>query len=181
MRAAVHARLCRVSPPLWQVDKVKVFILDECDKMLEQLDMRKTVQQIFMRTPHEKQVMMFSATLKKEIRPVALKFMSDPMEIYVESDSKLTREEGRTGAGDVLCCRPTRLSPALPRPLPVHGLQQYYVKLKPEEKNRKLVDLLDALEFNQARAHAAAGAGAAGAAPLSSSSFLSSPGGHLCV
>ena len=33
---------------------------------------------------------MFSATLKKEIRPVALKFMSDPMEIYVESDSKLT-------------------------------------------------------------------------------------------
>ena len=43
------------------------------------------------------------------------------MEIYVESDSKLT----------------------------LHGLQQYYVKLKPEEKNRKLADLLDQLEFNQ--------------------------------
>jgi ATP-dependent RNA helicase UAP56/SUB2 len=78
-----------------KVDKVKVFILDECDKMLEQLDMRKTVQSIFMKTPHEKQVMMFSATLKKEVRPVALKFMSDPMEIYVESDSKLTRERGK--------------------------------------------------------------------------------------
>jgi ATP-dependent RNA helicase UAP56/SUB2 len=38
-----------------KVDKVKVFILDECDKMLEALDMRKTVQDIFMKTPHEKQ------------------------------------------------------------------------------------------------------------------------------
>jgi len=33
--------------------------------------------------------------------------------------------------------------------LTLHGLQQYFVKLKPEEKNRKLADLLDALEFNQ--------------------------------
>lgn len=28
-------------------------------------------------TPHEKQVMMFSATLAKEIRPVCRKFMQD--------------------------------------------------------------------------------------------------------
>jgi ATP-dependent RNA helicase UAP56/SUB2 len=28
-------------------------------------------------------------------------------------------------------------------------LKQYYVELKETEKNRKLVDLLDALEFNQ--------------------------------
>jgi len=56
---------------------VKQFILDECDKMLEQLDMRKDVQEIFRNTPHEKQVMMFSATLSKEIRPVCKKFMQD--------------------------------------------------------------------------------------------------------
>ena len=31
----------------------------------------------------------------------------------------------------------------------LHGLQQHYIKLKEEEKNRKLNDLLDALEFNQ--------------------------------
>ena len=35
---------------------VKHFILDECDKMLEQLDMRKDVQDIFKQTPHQKQV-----------------------------------------------------------------------------------------------------------------------------
>lgn len=105
-----------------KVASVKHFILDECDKMLETLDMRKTVQTIFIKTPHDKQVMMFSATLPKEIKPICLKFMQpEAVEIYVENEAKLT----------------------------LHGLQQYYLKLKPEEKNRKLVDLLDALEFNQ--------------------------------
>ncbi|RXM94149.1 Spliceosome RNA helicase DDX39B [Acipenser ruthenus] len=102
---------------------IKHFILDECDKMLEQLDMRRDVQEIFRMTPHEKQVMMFSATLSKEIRPVCRKFMQDPMEIFVDDETKLT----------------------------LHGLQQYYVKLKDNEKNRKLFDLLDVLEFNQVR------------------------------
>jgi len=88
--------------------------------MLEQLDMRRDVQEIFKATPHEKQVMMFSATLADEMRAVCKKFMQDPMEIYVD-DSKLT----------------------------LHGLQQHYVKLAENEKNRKLNELLDALEFNQ--------------------------------
>ena len=39
-----------------KLDKVKHFILDECDKMLETLDMRKQVQTVFLKTPHEKQV-----------------------------------------------------------------------------------------------------------------------------
>jgi len=100
---------------------VKHFVLDECDKMLEALDMRRDVQDIFRSTPHEKQVMMFSATLSKEIRPVCKKFMNDPMEVYVDDDTKLT----------------------------LHGLRQHFVNLKEQEKNRKLFDLLDALEFNQ--------------------------------
>uniref|UniRef100_A0A667H5F6 RNA helicase n=1 Tax=Lynx canadensis TaxID=61383 RepID=A0A667H5F6_LYNCA len=85
------------------------------------LDMRQGVQEIFYMTPREKQVMMFSATLSKEIRPVCCKFMQDPMEIFVDDETKLT----------------------------LHGLQQYYVKLKDNEENRKLFDLLDVLEFNQ--------------------------------
>ncbi|XP_064335987.1 ATP-dependent RNA helicase DDX39A isoform X3 [Camelus dromedarius] len=84
-------------------------------------DMRRDVQEIFRLTPHEKQCMMFSATLSKEIRPVCRKFMQDPMEVFVDDETKLT----------------------------LHGLQQYYVKLKDSEKNRKLFDLLDVLEFNQ--------------------------------
>lgn len=36
--------------------------------------------------------------------------------------------------------------------LTLHGLVQHYVMLHEEEKNRKLNDLLDALDFNQVRA-----------------------------
>merc|ERR1739838_1295224 len=61
---------------------VKHFVLDECDKMLEPLDMRRDLQDIFRITPHEKQVMMFSATLSKEIRPVCKKFMQDVISCF---------------------------------------------------------------------------------------------------
>lgn len=64
---------------------------------------------------------MFSATLSKEIRPICKKFMQNPLEIFVDNETKLT----------------------------LHGLQQYYIQLAENEKNRKLNDLLDALEFNQ--------------------------------
>ena len=64
------------------------FILDECDKMLEQLDMRADVQEIFKMTPHDKQVMMFTATLSQGDPPVCKKFMNDPMEIYVDDETK---------------------------------------------------------------------------------------------
>ena len=40
-------------------------------------DMRADVQDIFKQTPHDKQVMMFSATLSAEIRPICKKFMTD--------------------------------------------------------------------------------------------------------
>ena len=41
------------------LSKVKHFVLDECDRMLAEVDMRNTVQQIFRATPVEKQVMMY--------------------------------------------------------------------------------------------------------------------------
>jgi len=100
---------------------LKHFILDECDNMLEKLDMRRDVQEIFKQTPHQKQVMMFSATLDNSIRTVCKKFMQDPLEVFVDDDTKLT----------------------------LHCLQQHYVKLKDAEKNRRLFTLLDILDFNQ--------------------------------
>ena len=45
------------------------------------------------------------------------------MEIFVDDDTKLT----------------------------LHGLQQYYIRLEETEKNKKLNDLLDLLDFNQVR------------------------------
>lgn len=46
--------------------------------------MRRDVQEIFKMTPHEKQVLMFSATLSKEIRPVCKKFMQDVRKILID-------------------------------------------------------------------------------------------------
>jgi len=48
---------------------------------------------------------------------------AQPVEIYVDDEAKLT----------------------------LHGLVQHYIMLNEEEKNRKLNDLLDALDFNQVR------------------------------
>ena len=45
------------------------------------------------------------------------------MEVYIDDEAKLT----------------------------LHGLQQHYVKLKDSEKNRRLFELLDVLEFNQVK------------------------------
>lgn len=120
-----------------RLGSIKVFVLDECDKMLDAIgknlvqaadvhmliatDMRRDVQEIFRSTPTQKQVMMFSATLSQEIRPICKKFMQNPLEIYVDDETKLT----------------------------LHGLQQYYIKLDEKEKNRKLNELLDDLQFNQ--------------------------------
>ena len=47
--------------------------------------------------------------------------MQNPTELFVDDETKLT----------------------------LHGLQQFYIKLSEKEKNRKLNELLDTLEFNQ--------------------------------
>lgn len=83
--------------------------------------MRTDVQNIFKSTPANKQVMMFTATLSKEIKETCRKFMRNPTEVLIENESKLT----------------------------LHGLKQYYIELKANEKIKKLIDLIDALDFNQ--------------------------------
>jgi len=104
-----------------KLEGLKRFILDECDDILENgLNMRRQVQEIFKKTPHEKQVMMFSATISDSARSICRKLSRKAEEIFVD-DKKLT----------------------------LHGLQQHFVELEESEKIRKLNDLLDALDFNQ--------------------------------
>merc|ERR1719215_324052 len=64
---------------------------------------------------------MFSATTTEETRGICKKFMQSPHEIMVESEKRLTLD----------------------------GLLQYNCKLEEKQKNKKLIDLLDTLEFNQ--------------------------------
>ena len=103
------------------LDKLKCFVVDEADRVLGEADMRRDVQKIFTKTPYNKQVMLFSATLGPEIRPACKLFTREPLEIYVAEDQKLT----------------------------LHGLTQYVVRLSEAEKNRKLTEALDTVQFNQ--------------------------------
>jgi len=90
---------------------LKMFVLDECDRLLDQMNMRGDIQQIFKETPHTKQVMMFTATLSGDIKQTCRKFMRNATEVLIENESKLT----------------------------LHGLKQYFVQLNENEKNSKLM------------------------------------------
>ena len=49
--------------------------------------MRADVQRIFKKTPIDKQVMMFTATLPEETKIVCKKFMRKPVEIIVKRNN----------------------------------------------------------------------------------------------
>jgi len=102
-------------------EKLRFFVLDEADKMLEQKMMQKDVVEIFTKTPTDKQVMMFSATFASEAKKIASKFMQDPETILIDDEAKLVLE----------------------------GILQYYVQVPENQKTKKLTDLLDNLLFNQ--------------------------------
>lgn len=115
-----------------KIEKNKIFVLDECDKLIDQTgkppplpnpskDMREQVQKIYLMSQNERQVMMFSATFPEKTKQICKKFMKDPFELFIDSDSKLV----------------------------LHGLKQYYVKLTDDQKTKKLIQLLDDLDFNQ--------------------------------
>ena len=59
--------------------------------------------------------------MDNDTKDVCRLFMKSPFELFIDSDSKLT----------------------------LHGLKQYYVKLDDSQKIKRLVELLDSLDFNQ--------------------------------
>ena len=70
--------------------------------------MRRDVQEIFRSTPHEKQVMMFSATLSKDIRPVCKKFMQDVRKAhFYQNQSQKLRENASHPTSPATTALPT--------------------------------------------------------------------------
>lgn len=103
------------------LSKVKFFIVDECDKVFEKADMKSVVEKIFKKLPQSKQTLLFTATMPEEMKEVCRKFTRNAAEVFIDDDTKLT----------------------------LHGLQQFFIKLSPEEKNHKLVEILDNFTYNQ--------------------------------
>jgi len=102
------------------LNRMKRLILDEVDDMLASKGSRIQIQEIYKKTPEEKQVMMCSATIGESARVMCRQISRNAEEIFID-DKKLT----------------------------LHGLQQHYVEIEEKEKIKKLNDLLDSLDFNQ--------------------------------
>ena len=68
---------------------VQFLVLDEADEMLS-MGFQESLNAILETTPEEKQTVLFSATMPKEIRRIAKKYMTEPHEISVISENKST-------------------------------------------------------------------------------------------
>lgn len=62
------------------LSKVSFFVLDEADRMLD-MGFQDDIMQIVSRLPKERQTLLFSATMPKEIQKFAATILNDPFEI----------------------------------------------------------------------------------------------------
>ena len=67
---------------LLDLSHVQCLILDEADEMLE-MGFIEDVETILKQVPDERQIALFSATLSKEVRKLADKYVKDPQEIRI--------------------------------------------------------------------------------------------------
>jgi len=64
------------------ISGVRYVVLDEADEML-QMGFQDELNAILAQTPSEKNTLLFSATMSKEVAAIASKYMSDPVEITI--------------------------------------------------------------------------------------------------
>ncbi|KAF9308307.1 Suppressor of the cold-sensitive snRNP biogenesis mutant brr1-1 [Podila horticola] len=107
-----------------KVENINHFVLDECDKIMDDDGMRLDVYDIFKKIPRAKQVLMFAAPMYVLLRNRCKKLMHKPHEVYVDDGDEADRTLH-------------------------HSFRQYYVDLTERGKSQKLGDLLYELEFNQ--------------------------------
>lgn len=76
---------------LLNLSQVRYVVLDEADEMLE-MGFVDDVETIFKEIPAERQIALFSATLPAPIRKLADRYLSDPLEITVNSGQRTVPE-----------------------------------------------------------------------------------------
>lgn len=91
---------------------VSTVILDEADKMFE-MGFREDVERILSFLPPKRQTLLFSATMSREIKDMARRFMQTPTEINLSEDT-----------------------------LTVEGIKQYYIMVEQRQRVSTMVQLL---------------------------------------
>ena len=99
---------------------LQTFILDEADEMLSK-GFIENIKEIISLIPTTTKILLFSATMPKEIVEITTKFMKDPAKILVKNEE-----------------------------LTLEGIKQYYVYLKKEDKLDVLMQIYRGIEIAQA-------------------------------
>lgn len=99
---------------------LKCFVLDEADEMLSK-GFLENMKEVISYIPGECRILLFSATMPKEIVGLTTNFMNDPAKILVKNQE-----------------------------LTLKGIKQYYVTLKKEWKLETLLQLYKGMDITQA-------------------------------
>jgi len=101
------------------VSNVQTIVLDEADEMLS-VGFKDQVREIFLASPQDAQICLFSATLNPDVMSITKKFMRDPIEILVKTED-----------------------------LTLDGIKQFYVQLREQDKFGCLMDLYQSMVVTQ--------------------------------
>jgi ATP-dependent RNA helicase DeaD len=96
-----------------KLNEIKMVVLDEADEMLD-MGFRDDIEEILKTVPKERQTVMFSATMPKQILDLSKKYLKNPEHI------KVVHKE-----------------------ITVPNVNQYYIELKPSMKLEALTRLID--------------------------------------
>jgi len=80
---ATPGRLCDlINRRKVDISGVRYVVIDEADEML-QMGFQDELNAILAKTPSEKNTLLFSATMSREVAAIAKKYMSDPVEVTI--------------------------------------------------------------------------------------------------
>ncbi len=127
------------------LDNLSTMVLDEADEMLR-MGFIDDVEWILEHTPKERQTALFSATMPKEIRKVAGKYLNDPKEVRIASQTA-------TGENIEQCywmVRGTNKLDALTRILEVEPFEAMLIFVRTKTATVELAEKLEARGYSAA-------------------------------
>ncbi|WP_243064237.1 DEAD/DEAH box helicase [Humibacter sp. RRB41] len=127
------------------LSELKFLVLDEADEMLK-MGFAEDVETILARTPDDKQVALFSATMPAQIRRISAKYLHDPDEITIK---RKTTTSANTTQRYLVVSYPQKVD-ALTRILEVENFEGMIVFVRTKSETETLAEKLRARGYSAA-------------------------------